>query len=84
MFLDFIPASHQYLLTVLSIWWAIGQLLGSLIAWPLIANFSCASAENCTRGDAEGAEAVQDDAAEGARADGRVWARARAGGGSVQ
>lgn len=25
------PASHQYLLTVLSIWWAIGQLTGSLV-----------------------------------------------------
>lgn len=41
VFLEFIPASHQYLLTVLSIWWAFGQLIGSLIAWPLIANFSC-------------------------------------------
>ncbi|KAI9458494.1 MFS general substrate transporter [Russula earlei] len=41
VFLEFIPASHQYLLTVLSIWWALGQLLGSLVAWPLIANFSC-------------------------------------------
>jgi hypothetical protein len=25
----------------MSIWWSIGQLLVSLIAWPLIANFSC-------------------------------------------
>ncbi|KAH9978360.1 MFS general substrate transporter [Russula compacta] len=41
VFLEFIPASHQYLLTVLSIWWAFGQLLGSLVAWPLIADFSC-------------------------------------------
>ncbi|TCD68505.1 hypothetical protein EIP91_010561 [Steccherinum ochraceum] len=41
VFLEFIPASHQYLLTVLSIWWALGQLLGALVAWPLIANFSC-------------------------------------------
>ncbi|KAH7883309.1 MFS general substrate transporter [Phlebopus sp. FC_14] len=31
VFLEFVPASHQYLLTVLSIWWAIGQLLGSLV-----------------------------------------------------
>ena len=30
-FPEFIPASHQYLLTVLSIWWALGQLLGSLV-----------------------------------------------------
>jgi hypothetical protein len=31
VFLEFIPASHQYLLTVLSIWWAFGQLIGSLV-----------------------------------------------------
>ncbi|KAA1474777.1 MFS general substrate transporter [Dentipellis sp. KUC8613] len=41
VFLEFVPASHQYLLTVLSVWWAFGQLLGSLVAWPLIANYSC-------------------------------------------
>ncbi|KAG9309971.1 MFS general substrate transporter [Chiua virens] len=41
VFLEFVPASHQYLLTVLSIWWAFGQLLGSLVAWPLISDFSC-------------------------------------------
>ncbi|KAF8988554.1 MFS general substrate transporter [Cyathus striatus] len=43
IFLEFVPASHQYLLTVLSIWWSFGQLFGSLIAWPLIGNskFSC-------------------------------------------
>lgn len=29
---DFLPSSHQYLLTVLSIWWVIGQLLGSLVS----------------------------------------------------
>ncbi|KAI0335702.1 MFS general substrate transporter [Cubamyces sp. BRFM 1775] len=41
VFLEFIPPTHQYLLTVLSVWWAIGQLVGSLVAWPLIAEFSC-------------------------------------------
>ncbi|KAI0641053.1 MFS general substrate transporter [Trametes meyenii] len=40
VFLDFILASHQYLLTILSIWWSLGQLVASFIAWPLIANFS--------------------------------------------
>lgn len=29
--IEFVPASHQYLLTVLSIWWAFGQLIGSLV-----------------------------------------------------
>ncbi|KAH9980571.1 MFS general substrate transporter [Russula compacta] len=48
---DFVPSTHQYLLTILSIWWAIGQLLSSLIAWPLIANFSCAPSGSCTRSD---------------------------------
>lgn len=32
---EFIQASHQYLLTVLSIWWAFGQLLGSLVSLQL-------------------------------------------------
>lgn len=31
-YLEFIPSSHQYLLTVLSIWWAFGQLIGSLVS----------------------------------------------------
>lgn len=29
---DVVPSTHQYLLTMLSIWWAIGQLLGSLVS----------------------------------------------------
>ncbi|KAI6117305.1 major facilitator superfamily domain-containing protein [Pisolithus croceorrhizus] len=41
VFLEYVPPSHQYLLTMLSIWWAIGQLTGALVAWPLITNFSC-------------------------------------------
>lgn len=31
VFLEFLPSSHQYLLTVLSVWRAFGQLLGSLV-----------------------------------------------------
>ncbi|KAJ8474774.1 hypothetical protein ONZ45_g15837 [Pleurotus djamor] len=41
LFLEHIPKSHQWLLTLLSAWWALGQLFASLIAWPLIGNFSC-------------------------------------------
>ncbi|TCD65531.1 MFS sugar transporter [Steccherinum ochraceum] len=54
VFLDFIPGSSQYLLTVMSIWWSIGQLFVNLIAWPLIANFSCsptAPPGTCTRSE---------------------------------
>ncbi|GJE87450.1 MFS general substrate transporter [Phanerochaete sordida] len=56
VFLEFVPGSHQYLLTVLSIWWALGQLVGSLIAWPLIVNFSCAGTtpETCPRAANQG------------------------------
>lgn len=32
MFLEFIPGNKQYLLTFLSIWWAVGQVVASLIA----------------------------------------------------
>ncbi|KAI0691072.1 MFS general substrate transporter [Cytidiella melzeri] len=54
VFLDFVPGSHQYLLTVLSIWWSLGQLFVNLVAWPLIANFSCsqsAAPGTCARAD---------------------------------
>ncbi|KAK7046981.1 MFS general substrate transporter [Favolaschia claudopus] len=50
---EFVPASHQYLLTVLSIWWAFGQLLGSLVAWPLIGNYSC-TPPSCPRSSNQG------------------------------
>ncbi|KAJ6537776.1 MFS general substrate transporter [Mycena capillaripes] len=52
VFLDLVPASHQYLLTVMSVFWSLGQLLVSLLAWPLIANFSCSSsASACSKAD---------------------------------
>lgn len=52
IFLEFLPGSHQYLLTVLSIWWAFGQLLASLVAWAILPNFSCeVTATTCTRAD---------------------------------
>ncbi|KAF9007139.1 major facilitator superfamily domain-containing protein [Cyathus striatus] len=41
VFLDLVPASHQFLLTTMSVFWSLGQLFVSLVAWPLIANFSC-------------------------------------------
>ncbi|KAK2467276.1 hypothetical protein APHAL10511_000825 [Amanita phalloides] len=41
MFLEHIPQSHQWLLTLLSAWWALGQLVASVIAWGFISNFSC-------------------------------------------
>ncbi|RMY21153.1 hypothetical protein D0866_12358 [Hortaea werneckii] len=42
IFLEYIPATHQYLLVMKSAFWSVGQAVAALIAWPLIANFSCA------------------------------------------
>ncbi|KAL1725989.1 major facilitator superfamily domain-containing protein [Schizophyllum commune] len=50
LFLDLVPGTHQYLLTVMTVFWSLGQLFASMIAWPLIANFSCSSSTTtCTR-----------------------------------
>jgi MFS family permease len=50
VFLEFLPGSHQYLLTVLSIDWAIAQVVATLIAWPLLGHLTCQSDETCTHG----------------------------------
>ncbi|GAP85490.1 putative membrane transporter [Rosellinia necatrix] len=50
IFLEFLPASHQYLLTVLSVYWALAQVIANLIAWGLLSNFTCDIKDtNCTR-----------------------------------
>ncbi|KAI5813176.1 MFS general substrate transporter [Pyronema omphalodes] len=49
VFLEFLPASHQYLLTVMSVWWSVGQIIASAVAWPLIGMYSCPSTGVCTR-----------------------------------
>ncbi|WWC95622.1 hypothetical protein V866_002487 [Kwoniella sp. B9012] len=50
IFLEFLPQSHQYLLTVLSIFWAFAQLLATLIAWPILGNLTCQQTDpDCTR-----------------------------------
>jgi hypothetical protein len=41
--IEFVPVSHQYLLTVLSIWWAVGQLIGSLVGIQMLWIFSLPS-----------------------------------------
>jgi MFS family permease len=49
IFLEFLPGSHQYLLTVLSVDWALAQLYATLVAWPLLGNLTCQEKEVCTR-----------------------------------
>ncbi|KAF2812093.1 MFS general substrate transporter [Mytilinidion resinicola] len=43
IFLEFVPGSHQYLLTALSAWWNFGQVIVSLVGWVFIAHFSCSA-----------------------------------------
>ncbi|KAM5475466.1 hypothetical protein MauCBS54593_001155 [Microsporum audouinii] len=49
IFLEFLPSTHQYLLTILSVDWALAQVLVNLVAWPLLGNFSCQEKSDCTR-----------------------------------
>jgi MFS family permease len=50
IFLEFLPASHQYLLTVLSVDWALAQVITNLVAWPLLGNYTCQQGqETCTK-----------------------------------
>ncbi|CAG8956915.1 hypothetical protein HYFRA_00012370 [Hymenoscyphus fraxineus] len=52
VFLEFLPGSHQYLLTILSIYWAVAQVIATLIAWPLLGDLTCQQkAVTCTRED---------------------------------
>ncbi|KAE8448855.1 hypothetical protein EG329_008857 [Mollisiaceae sp. DMI_Dod_QoI] len=52
VFLEFLPGSHQYLLTILSIDWAIAQVIATLVAWPLLGDLTCQeTATTCTRAD---------------------------------
>lgn len=41
LFLEFLPGNRQYLLTLLSVFWSLGQLMSSLIGWGLITNSYC-------------------------------------------
>ncbi|SCU82110.1 LAMI_0B08966g1_1 [Lachancea mirantina] len=41
IFIESLPSKYNYLLTVLSIFWAFGQVVTNLISWGLITNYSC-------------------------------------------
>lgn len=44
--LEFLPTSHNYILTLLSVWWAIGQVVASLVSWAFLRNYSCSTDPN--------------------------------------
>ncbi|KAL1857587.1 hypothetical protein Daus18300_010227 [Diaporthe australafricana] len=45
IFLEFIPQERQWMLTSLSAWWNLGQVIVSLLAWVFLANYACDSSE---------------------------------------
>ncbi|KAF2738161.1 membrane transporter [Polyplosphaeria fusca] len=50
IFLEFLPGSHQYLLTILSIDWALAQVFATLVAWGLLGNYTCQQTDEvCTK-----------------------------------
>jgi MFS family permease len=50
LFLEFLPGTHQYLLTILSIDWALAQVFATLVAWPLLGHMTCEETDtNCSR-----------------------------------
>lgn len=52
IFLEALPATHQWVLTCMSIWWAFGQIVATLLSWALISNFSCDdTAKVCYKGE---------------------------------
>jgi MFS family permease len=51
VFLEFLPGSHQYLLTILSADWAVAQVVATLVAWPLLGNLTCQENTTCTKSE---------------------------------
>ncbi|KAI8937087.1 hypothetical protein NX059_006303 [Plenodomus lindquistii] len=52
IFLEFLPGTHQYLLTILSIFWALAQVFATLVAWPLLGNLTCQQTDtDCTKSE---------------------------------
>ena len=52
IFLEFLPGSHQYLLTILSIYCSLAQVFATLVAWPLLGNLTCQQTDTtCTKGE---------------------------------
>ncbi|KAJ9225509.1 hypothetical protein DTO169C6_2242 [Paecilomyces variotii] len=43
VFLEYLPGSKQWLLTLLAAWWGVGQFVAGVIAWGFMSNYSCPS-----------------------------------------
>lgn len=54
VFLEFLPGTHQYLLEILTIWWAAGQIIPAFASWGFLPRYSCSEdtpAGECQRSD---------------------------------
>ncbi|KGO40160.1 Major facilitator superfamily domain, general substrate transporter [Penicillium expansum] len=49
--LEFLPANKSWLVTFMSIWWAVGYTITGLLAWAFMSNYSCSSAAACAYQD---------------------------------
>ncbi|CBQ67478.1 conserved hypothetical protein [Sporisorium reilianum SRZ2] len=49
MLIEFIPSTHQWILTFLSVFWCFGQLFAAFIGWAFITNYRCETADACPR-----------------------------------
>lgn len=49
IFLEFLPFASGALLSSLALFWSIGTLISSLLAWAFIVNYSCPENEPCTK-----------------------------------
>ncbi|KAL4865951.1 hypothetical protein BDV12DRAFT_187767 [Aspergillus spectabilis] len=52
--LEFLPTAHSWLVTFMSIWWAVGYTVAGLLAWAFLSNYSCpadATPDTCAQGD---------------------------------
>ncbi|EPQ31907.1 uncharacterized protein PFL1_00106 [Pseudozyma flocculosa PF-1] len=49
MLIEFLPASHYWILTFLSVFWCLGQLFAAVMGWAFITNFRCETADACPK-----------------------------------
>lgn len=47
MLIEFLPGSKQWLLTLLSLFWCLGQVFAAVVGWGFITNYRCSEASNC-------------------------------------
>jgi MFS family permease len=46
VFLEYLPSSKQWLVTLMASWWGVGQLVTGLFAWAFLPRYSCAGVDD--------------------------------------